>query len=78
MAKLGIIKVKLDREVNCYVVSCADTKEAVVIDPGGEHERILEIAGAPRAADADATKIVSPLMVHKASTVTSIQDGAPS
>jgi hydroxyacylglutathione hydrolase len=32
--KLGIVKVKLDREVNAYVVSCATTKEAIVIDPG--------------------------------------------
>ena len=34
MPKLAIVKVKLDREVNAYVVSCANTKEAVVIDPG--------------------------------------------
>jgi hydroxyacylglutathione hydrolase len=33
VAKLGIVKVKGDREVNCYVVSCASTREAVVIDP---------------------------------------------
>jgi glyoxylase-like metal-dependent hydrolase (beta-lactamase superfamily II) len=34
MGKLGIVKVRLDREVNGYVLSCATTKEAVVIDPG--------------------------------------------
>ena len=34
MAKLSILKVKLDREVNGYVVSCSSTKEAIVIDPG--------------------------------------------
>src|SRR5216683_2705768 len=34
MSKLGIVKVKLDREVNGYVLSCSSTKEAVVIDPG--------------------------------------------
>jgi hydroxyacylglutathione hydrolase len=34
MGKLGIVKVRLDREVNGYVLSCATTREAVVIDPG--------------------------------------------
>jgi glyoxylase-like metal-dependent hydrolase (beta-lactamase superfamily II) len=42
MSKLAIVKVKLDREVNGYVVSCATTKEAVVIDPGLPVEKIAE------------------------------------
>jgi hydroxyacylglutathione hydrolase len=28
---------------NCSVVACADTKDAVVVDPGGETQRIAEI-----------------------------------
>src|SRR6266851_650238 len=45
MPKLSIVKVKLDREVNCYVVSCATTKEAVVIDPGQPVDLIVEQTG---------------------------------
>ena len=44
MAKLSIVKVKLEREVNCYIVSCASTKEAVVIDPGLPPEKIVDQA----------------------------------
>ena len=40
--KLGIVKVKLDREVNGYVVACSKTKEAIVIDPGLPAEKIAE------------------------------------
>ena len=45
MPKLSIVKVKLDREVNCYVVSCAATKDAVVIDPGQPVDSIVEQIG---------------------------------
>ena len=44
MSKLAIVKVKLERDVNCYVVSCASTKEAVIIDPGLPAEKIVEQA----------------------------------
>jgi glyoxylase-like metal-dependent hydrolase (beta-lactamase superfamily II) len=44
VAKLSIVKVKLDREVNCYIVSDATTKEAAVIDPGVPAEKIVEQA----------------------------------
>ena len=44
MAKLSIVKVKLDREVNGYIVSDADSKEAVVIDPGLPAEKIVDQA----------------------------------
>src|SRR3982075_4344980 len=42
MPKLAILKVKLDREVNGYVVSCSNTKEAVVVDPGLPVAKIAE------------------------------------
>ena len=32
-----------DFQCNCSVLACPDTKEAIVVDPGGEPERILEI-----------------------------------
>ena len=44
MGKLGIVKVRLDREVNGYVLSCGTTKEAVVIDPGLPAVKLAEQA----------------------------------
>ncbi len=44
MGKLGIVKVRLDREVNGYVLSCGTTKEAVVIDPGLPADKLAEQA----------------------------------
>jgi hydroxyacylglutathione hydrolase len=40
--KLGIVKVKLDKEVNAYVIACSSTKEAIVIDPGLPAEKLVE------------------------------------
>jgi hydroxyacylglutathione hydrolase len=42
--KLSIVKVKLDREVNAYLLTCATTKEAVVIDPGLPPQKIADQA----------------------------------
>jgi len=44
VAKIAIVKVKLDHEVNCYIVSDAGSKEAVVIDPGQPAAKIAEQA----------------------------------
>ncbi|HLQ60424.1 MAG TPA: MBL fold metallo-hydrolase [Candidatus Acidoferrales bacterium] len=45
MARLSIVKVRLDREVNGYLVACATTKEAVAIDPGQPAARLQEQLG---------------------------------
>jgi glyoxylase-like metal-dependent hydrolase (beta-lactamase superfamily II) len=42
VARLSIQKVHVgEKDVNCYVLSCSDTKEAIVIDPGGDAPKIL-------------------------------------
>jgi glyoxylase-like metal-dependent hydrolase (beta-lactamase superfamily II) len=30
-------------QCNCSILACADTKEAMVVDPGGNHQKILEV-----------------------------------
>jgi len=42
VARLGIVKVKGEHEVNAYVVSCTATREAVVIDPNLPADRLLD------------------------------------
>src|SRR3981081_3434129 len=42
MSKLAIVKVKLDREGNGYVVSCSSTQGALVRDPALPVEKIAE------------------------------------
>lgn len=41
MAKLGIVKVKGDQDVNAYVISSAASRTAVVIDPVEPVEKLL-------------------------------------
>jgi len=38
---LNIVKVRGERDVNSYVLSCSTTKEAVVIDPAEPAAKIL-------------------------------------
>lgn len=37
-------------QVCCYVVTCEKTGEAVIIDPGGEEERILDLCARQKAS----------------------------
>jgi hydroxyacylglutathione hydrolase len=32
-----------DFQCNCSILGCPDTKEAMIVDPGGEHARILDV-----------------------------------
>lgn len=41
MARIGIVKVLGERDVNCYVLSCARTRESVVIDPVAPAAKVL-------------------------------------
>jgi hydroxyacylglutathione hydrolase len=41
VAKLGIVKVRGEHEVNAYVVSCSATRDAVVIDPTQPVDKLL-------------------------------------
>jgi hydroxyacylglutathione hydrolase len=42
VARLSIRKIHVGaKDTNCYVVACADTSEAVVIDPGDDPPKIL-------------------------------------
>jgi hydroxyacylglutathione hydrolase len=46
VAKIGIVKVRGEHDVNSYVVSCAATRDAVVIDPADPAEKLLgQLAG---------------------------------
>ena len=45
-----------DLQANCYLVGCEETKEAVVIDPGGSEEAVLKMI---REAGVTVTAIVN-------------------
>ena len=40
MPKLSIVKVRCERDVNSYVLTCSETHEAAVIDPGEPADKI--------------------------------------
>ncbi len=47
VARLSIQKVHVgDKDTNCYVIACSDSKEAIVIDPGDDAAKIIgQISG---------------------------------
>lgn len=46
MSKLSIVKIRLEQDVNAYLLTCSETKEAVVIDPGEPPEKVYaQLAG---------------------------------
>lgn len=42
MPRLSIVKVRCERDVNTFVLTCSDSNEAVIIDPGAPAEKIAE------------------------------------
>jgi glyoxylase-like metal-dependent hydrolase (beta-lactamase superfamily II) len=48
VAKIGIVKVKGEHDVNSYVVSCAASRDAVVIDPSEPADKLLGQLGGLR------------------------------
>ncbi len=42
VAKIGIVKVRGEHDVNAYVVSCTATREAMVVDPIGPADKLLD------------------------------------
>jgi glyoxylase-like metal-dependent hydrolase (beta-lactamase superfamily II) len=45
MAKLSIVKVRLEREVNSYLLACTSSGEAVIVDPGEPAEKLAHQLG---------------------------------
>jgi glyoxylase-like metal-dependent hydrolase (beta-lactamase superfamily II) len=42
VARLGIVKVKGEKDVNCFVVSCTGTRDAIVVDPVEPAAKVLD------------------------------------